>query len=102
MSFSPVQVLAVLHWVDTVAAAGVLVARTDIVDYRAAENQLVHIVEAHQAVHIAVVRRMGRRTADLVGRLAAGIEVDHCALSGHTHTDYRTVASLVDAPCRSP
>ena len=71
MLFSLVQVLAALRSVDKAAAAEAAEARTDTVDSQVAENQLAHIVEAHQAVHIAVVRRMGRRTADLVGRLAA-------------------------------
>ena len=102
MLFSLVQVLAALRSVDKAAAAEAAEARTDTVDSQVAENQLAHIVEAHQAVHTAVVHRMGTRTADQVGRLAADIGVDRCALSDHTHTGCRTVASLVGAPCRSP
>lgn len=77
-------------------------ARTDIVDCQAAENQLARIVEARQAVHIAVAHHMGRRTVDQVGQLPADIGVDHCALSDHIHTGCRIVASRVDAPCRLP
>ena len=102
MLFLPVQVLAAHRSVDTAAAAVAVEARRDTVDYQVAENQLVRIVEAHQAVHTLAAHHMERRTADQAGRLTAGIGVDRCALSGHTHTDCRTVASQVDAPCRSP
>jgi hypothetical protein len=100
--FSLAQVLAARRSVDKAAAAVVVEARKDTVDYQAAVNQLVRIVEARQAVHILAAHHTERRTADQVGRLAAGIEVDHCALSDHIHTGCRTVASQVGAPCRSP
>ena len=77
--FLLVQVLAARHSVDKVAAAVGLVARKGIVDFQAAENQQAHIVEAHQAVHTAVVPHMGMRTVDLVDQLAADIGVGHCA-----------------------
>ena len=102
MSFSLVQVLAAHRSVDTAAAAVAVEARMDIVGYQAAGNQLVRIVEARQVVHNLVAHHMERRTADQVGLLSVGIEVGHCALSGHTHMDCRIVASQVDAPCRSP
>ena len=88
--------------VDTVAVAVAVEARMDIVDCQAVVNQLVHIVEARQAVHIAAAHHMGRHTADQVGLLPAGIEVGHCALSGRIHMGCRIVASQVDAPCRWP
>ena len=102
MLFSLARVLAAHRSVDTVAAAVAVVARKDTAGYRAAENQLARIVEARQAVHSPAAHHMERRTADQVGLLPAGIEVGHCALSGHIHTDCRIVASQVDAPCRSP
>ena len=102
MLFSLAQVLEAHRSVDTAAAAVAVEERRDIVGYRAAENQLARIVEARQAVHSPAAHHMERRTADQVGRLPAGIGVVHCALSGHKHKDCRTVASQVDAPCRSP
>jgi hypothetical protein len=100
--FSLVQALAAHRSVDTAAAAVAVEARRDIVDFQAAENQLARIVEARQVEHIAAAHHMERHTADQVGQLPADIEVDHCALSDHIHTDCRTVASQVDASCRSP
>ena len=102
MLFSLAQALVAHRSVDTAAAAVAVEARMGIVDFQAAENQLVRIVEARQAVHTLAAHHMEMRTADQVGPLPAGIEVGHCALSGHIHTDCRIVASQVDAPCRSP
>lgn len=100
--------LVVRRLVDTVvaeaeAAVVAVVADKHIVGWLVAVLQQARIVEALRVGHTAAgrLRHTGMHTAGQDVRVLVGIEVGRFAWAGRTRMGCRTVAFLVEEPCRS-
>lgn len=100
--------LVVRRFVDMVvagaeAAAVAVVADKHIVDWPVAVLRRARIVEVLLVGHIAAgrLRHTGMHIAGQDVRVLVGIEVGRFAWAGRMHKGCRTVAFLVEEPCRS-